>query len=133
MDMDQPKPIDSRRRAAMMLGALALLVSAAPEGARLVFDPSPFAEDNCLAPAFAGDGCSYGGFVERDGEIGLSASAALLAPQTRREREAPTPPAPRAMLLDPDLSGLLDFGPEVVHRLPPRRIRSVPPLRIAAR
>ncbi|MDP8912553.1 MAG: hypothetical protein M3N39_03120 [Pseudomonadota bacterium] len=131
MDVHQLSPIVSRRRAALMLGALALLVSAAPEGTRLIFDPSALAEEGCLAPALAGDGCSYGGFVEPSGQNGVSASAALLEPQSWSERE-PSLPAPRAVRLEPDLSGLLDFGPEVVHRIPPRRTRAVPPVRIAA-
>lgn len=129
MDMDQMRRIASGK-AGLMLGALALLVSAAPEGARLVFDPSAFAEDGCLAPDFAGEGCSYGDLAEGMRGTGLSASAALLEPERRRERE-PSRPRPDAMLLQPELSGLLDFGPEVVHRTAPQRIRSVPALRIA--
>lgn len=128
MDVDQLRPIVSGRKGLLMLGTLALLVSAAPDGARLVFDPSAFADDGCLAPDFAGDGCSYGTSGER--RTGLSASAALLEPETRRERETPLP-GPGAMLLEPQLSGLLDFGPEVVHRVPPQRIRRVPALQIA--
>lgn len=131
MDVNQLRPIVSRRRAAVMLGGLALLVSAAPDGARLIFDSSAFAEEDCLAPAIAGDGCSYRGFVESAGQTGLSASAALLEPQTWSDRE-PSLPVPRAVRLEPDLSGLLDFGPEVVHRSPPRRSRGALPLRIAA-
>lgn len=131
MDRNQLRPIVSHRRAALMLGAVALLVSAAPDGARLVFDPSAFAEESCLAPAFSGDSCSYGSFVEPNGQTGLSASAALLEPRTWSERE-PSLSAPRAARLDLDLSGLLDFGPEVVHRIAPRRNRAVPPVRIAS-
>jgi hypothetical protein len=130
MDMDQLRPIVSRRRAALMLGALAL-VSAAPEGTRLKYDPLAFAEEACLAPALAGDGCSYGGFVEPSGQNGVSASAALLEPQSWSERE-PSLAAPRAVRLEPDLSGLLDFGPEVVHRTAPRRSGAVPPVRMTA-
>ena len=131
MDKDQLRPILSRRRAAAMLWSLTLLVSAAPHGARLIFDPSALAEEACLAPAFAGDGCSYSGFVELGEQTGLSASAALLEPQAWPERE-PLLPAPNAVRLDLDLSGLLDFGPEVVHRVAPPRARAVPPVRIAA-
>lgn len=132
MDRNQPRPIVSHGRAAVMLGALALLVSAAPDGAQLIFDPSALAEEGCLAPAFAGENCFYGAFVEPNGQTGLSASAALLEPENSLQRE-PSPAAPPAMRLEPDLSGLLGFGPEVVHRLPPRRNRSALPLRIAAR
>lgn len=130
MDMDQLRPIVSRRRGAVMLGALALLVSAAPDGARLVFDPSAFEEDSCLAPAFTGGGCSYGGFLERDGETGLSASAALLEPQAYRERR-PSLPTPSTTLLEPDLSSLFKFGPEVVNGVSRRRMRRAPPSRSA--
>ena len=129
MDRDQPRPIVSRRRAALMLGALALLVSAAPDRPQLIFDPSALAEGGCLAPAFAGDNCSYAGFFEPNGQTGLSASAALLEPQNS---PGPSRAAPRAVRLEPDLSGLFDFWPEVVHRVPLRRNRSVRPLRIAA-
>ena len=129
MERNQPRPIVSRRRGGLMLAALTLLVSAAPDGAQLVFDPSAFAEEGCLAPAFAGETCSYAGFVEPNGQTGLSASAALLEPQSSPE---PSRAASRAVRLEPDLSGLLDFGPEVVHRTSPRRNGSVLPLRIAA-
>jgi hypothetical protein len=129
MDRNEPRPIASCRSAAFMLGALGFLVSAAPENARLVFDASAFAEENCLAPSFAAGGCFHGG-SEPAGVLGPSASAALLEPHSWPER-GPSPAAPRAMRLEPDLFGLFDFGPEVVHRLPPRRNRSSLPLRIA--
>ena len=121
----------SRRRAAAMLGSLAFLVSAAPDDDWLAFDPSAFAQASCLAPSFAEDGCFYAGMVAPAGGSGLSASAALLDPRISPERE-PSLPAHRAVRLEADLSGLFDFGPEVVHRVPPRRQGGTPPLRIAA-
>jgi hypothetical protein len=129
MDWNELMPIISRSRAAAMLGALGLLVSAAPEDSRLALDPSAFAEEGCLAPAFAEAGCSYAGFVERDSRNHLSASAALLEPQMSPEQE---PSRLGAVRLELDLSGLFDFWPEVVRPLPPRRNRGNLPLRIAA-
>jgi hypothetical protein len=124
-------PIVSRYKAALMLGGLGFLISAAPEGARLAFDVSAFAGESCLAPAFAGDGCDQFGVVEPAGQDSLSASAALLEPHSWTER-MPVRPAPDVVRLEPDLSGLFDFGPEVVHRASPRRNRSGRALRIAA-
>ena len=107
----------SRLRTALVAAGLLFLTAAAPDRARLVFDPAALADD-CLAPASGG--CSFLEPNATSGERRPSASAALIEPgaQARATKEA--------LLLMPELQGLLNFGPEVVP------IRSRPRLRAAA-
>jgi hypothetical protein len=80
-------------------GVLLLLLAAAPAHPLLSVDPSIYIDASCLAPA--GAGCSFT-LAAEDRSPGLSASAALFAPDARRER-----------LLEADAGTLLDFGAQL--------------------
>ena len=106
------RPSVFRRRAAFAAAGLLLLVSAAPDGARLTVDASVFSDDECLAPASTR--CAFDETLP-DGEPRPSASAALLPPQTRSVEAS--------LLLKPRLEGLWNFGPQILpirRRLPVR-------------
>ena len=106
------RPSVFRRRAALAAAGLMLLVSAAPDGARLVVDASVFSNDECLAPASTR--CAFSETLI-GGEARPSASAALLAPQASA--------IGLSLLLEPRFEGLWNFGPQILpirRRLPVR-------------
>jgi hypothetical protein len=79
-----------------------LLIAAAPNAPRLVYDPAALMDGSCLAPDYAGDDCGHLRSSQSPGQSRMSASGALISLDARP-------------ILMPEIREILAQSDEVTH------------------